>query len=330
MSMKTLPHQLETLFLGLDQVEFAWSFSPQVLPGWTWESDERGCFTSCSPEVEAVLGLQPQDFIGKSVTGFGLALASANAMESAFKTGQFPAELALHYRACSGELIAVTMVICATFSKEGEPKGWHGFATQQPCAQQARGGSRSSKRLAIERIVRLLEDVRRKTPAIAGSAFSRIHHEERSYQQPQPTEAAARTNHGSQAPERDEKNLVTEIAFKLEWGEKQDFTGAEKSFIEENPFAPHGLKGYIKRRTAPREILKCDLSWFGVFIIAEPGHAPYIWVSYPRAITSAKSMSLNSFLDHPELIKPVLKQAVSNPWISRIIYQIGEDYLVTP
>src|SRR3990172_6139374 len=41
--------------------------APRLL-GWTWEADEAGRYTFCSPEITTVLGYAPEEILGQALT----------------------------------------------------------------------------------------------------------------------------------------------------------------------------------------------------------------------------------------------------------------------
>src|SRR6185436_20291496 len=47
--------------------------SPQgIVPGWTWETDDQGCYLFCAPEVRTLLGLDPASLVGQPLAKIGL------------------------------------------------------------------------------------------------------------------------------------------------------------------------------------------------------------------------------------------------------------------
>jgi GAF domain-containing protein/DNA-binding response OmpR family regulator/two-component sensor histidine kinase len=136
MSKKKLQNRLDSLFADLEE-DTAYLPSntmlpglDQSLPGWTWQCDERGCFTACSPEVSDYLGVQPDEMIGQTIAGFLLENESSQVLKTALENedDQFPVEVSLKYRLpATGELLDVSVHIFQAQTAGAQKQGWHGF-----------------------------------------------------------------------------------------------------------------------------------------------------------------------------------------------------------
>lgn len=98
-----------------------------TLPGWTWECDPQGTITSCSPEVENVLGLSHQRFLGQSLFSFKLSDQSKGALQVVFNQGNFPEEIILQYQGNEDQWITIRSHIFPIESIDNMPRGWRGF-----------------------------------------------------------------------------------------------------------------------------------------------------------------------------------------------------------
>ena len=73
---KKLNKRLKDLFADLEQEISHLPGDDENLLGWTWECDTQGQYISCSAEVERILGLSADDFLGKPLATFRLAAHS--------------------------------------------------------------------------------------------------------------------------------------------------------------------------------------------------------------------------------------------------------------
>jgi PAS domain S-box-containing protein len=127
MSKKEINNRLESLFSDLvPKPPSRQGIPDQSLPGWTWECDDQGNYVSCSPEVESVLGLRPDDFIGQAFMSFRLAPESAEALQSTLDAGRYPLELNVHYQTRDGERVPVSLHVFKASTSAG--LRWRGFA----------------------------------------------------------------------------------------------------------------------------------------------------------------------------------------------------------
>ncbi len=133
MPKKRLNSRLDTLFSSLDQASATSTIeSLQPPPGWTWECDVTGQYIACGPEVESVLGISADDFLGKMLQIYGLAAHSVTNLRTALEGEQFPAETTLYYQSRQGLLIPIRMVIFKQFGEDDSFAGWRGFAQVLP------------------------------------------------------------------------------------------------------------------------------------------------------------------------------------------------------
>ena len=128
MSKKKFINRLENLFAEMEQeATFLPTSGTQSLPGWTWECDADGSYTVCSSEVEALLGIRPQDFLGQGLAGFALDPGSAILVKSTLKNGETLTTLNVNYKHQTGELIQASLHILSTPSEDNGRAGYHGF-----------------------------------------------------------------------------------------------------------------------------------------------------------------------------------------------------------
>jgi signal transduction histidine kinase/CheY-like chemotaxis protein len=125
MSKKTIRSRLESLFDDLDKDAVypdrstGGADSEHRLPGWTWECDHQGRFTTCSPEVHSLLGFSAGEFLNQPLVGFHLTPASTARLAQALECGELPVEVQLEYKTASGELLPVSMQIFAVRDEQG-------------------------------------------------------------------------------------------------------------------------------------------------------------------------------------------------------------------
>lgn len=133
MSKKLLRNRLENLLETWDR---DFSVPPEPLEeapfGWFWECDADGRYTTCSSEVEEVLGWRAEDFLGQSLVNFNLPGYAAQELKISLASAKYPAELILDFYDRQNKLRPVSIYILPTLSESGEGAGWHGFALALP------------------------------------------------------------------------------------------------------------------------------------------------------------------------------------------------------
>jgi len=183
--------------------------------------------------------------------------------------------------------------------------------------------------LAGEKIKQILENIRQNNPEIKNSEFSQVIasqneqlKEDRS-KRPTVTGSLAGIEIRSYP-----KIVVHEFEYRLAWGSKLDLDADEAAFIKSHKYRATGLSGLLKRRSAPKEIVKQDIFWIAVSIVEEDGKPKELSVSYDKKRNGTDSIDLERFLLNPEILVPKLAEALKAPWHSRTVLQIGEDYLI--
>ena len=98
-----LRSRLESLFADIEQETASILEDGLKSPrGWTWECDAEGIYTTCSPEVETILGYPPQEFLGKPLANCHLHPISANRLREALDAGEFPIIINLQFQFIKG------------------------------------------------------------------------------------------------------------------------------------------------------------------------------------------------------------------------------------
>ena len=108
--------------------------SSKSVPCWTWECDFEGNYTACSPEIESILGIPANEFLGNPISQFRLAPESGLRLKSALEKGTYPIEVAVNYVAKNGDYIPVVLNIVQpplNMDENGKTQVWHGFARLQ-------------------------------------------------------------------------------------------------------------------------------------------------------------------------------------------------------
>ncbi len=122
--------RIENLFAELEHDSISFPSDRSDVPlGWTWECDPDKNYSYCSPEVERVLGIRVQQFLGQPLLHFGLTSTSKEKIISAIESGNFPIELDLEYLTSSGHDIPVHIHILQSKKRtNGSLKeSWRGF-----------------------------------------------------------------------------------------------------------------------------------------------------------------------------------------------------------
>lgn len=135
-----LNNRLENLF---DEIEENAAPAPKGLAaeartnGWVWESDPRGVYTACSPEVEQHLGLKPNALLGQKLSQAGLSRSGQAAVRAALKTADFPTQLVLEVETQTGKPLHAKLHIFANRDARGKITGYHGFTEVLPQPETA-------------------------------------------------------------------------------------------------------------------------------------------------------------------------------------------------
>jgi signal transduction histidine kinase len=131
MSKKKLPNlldsRLDSLFVDLEQdAAYLPCLIDKQLPGWTWECDIQGRYTSCGSEVEIILGLHKEDFIGQPLAKFALHSDCQQNVQTAVEDGISPVKINVNYLDISGKIIP-TLFHLLNFSTEKDGGKIRGF-----------------------------------------------------------------------------------------------------------------------------------------------------------------------------------------------------------
>lgn len=289
--------------------------------GWTWTCDELGNFTACSPEVEAILGIHPEDFIGKPLTNFALPPKSGSAIESSLNESSTPSELQIDYQHSNGVLVPVSIYIITTLSRNGDVVGWHGFTQALLPEEQETVIEDEPKhdftKLATAILLDMLGDIRKNHPSIVDYPKSSL------------TVKEHKATPGSAGPRLVTSQSALDVEHKLIWGNKLDLDYEEELFIRNNRYRPTGPRGYMQRLFSSGKIVKNDYKWFAVVVRVEADHS-YIWFSYKRANVEKHKIDLLEFLHKPESILREVSNAIKNPWEKITILEARKDYLRDP
>lgn len=98
-------------------------------PGWTWECNAGRQITFCSPEVKYILGIAPDEFIGKHIDNYRLTPESAQLLSNAFHNGHNPKEINVQYITNHGDILPATITIQPLVDSPGQSdiSPWNGF-----------------------------------------------------------------------------------------------------------------------------------------------------------------------------------------------------------
>ena len=130
-----LSRQLEGLFSGVGEpLARTGPLSPERLDqagrsapaGWAWESDLEGRCVSCTPEIQAVLGLSPEAAAGRKISALGLTEASARLLDQALAGGQEIHDLRLEGEGPDSARLVLQVNAMPRATKRGETLGYRG------------------------------------------------------------------------------------------------------------------------------------------------------------------------------------------------------------
>lgn len=96
-------------------------------PGWSWKSDIKGRYISCSEEVFDCLGIVPSVFINKSLFTFRLTNESANELKRFLDESRTGGNLIVRYEHGNGKILVVNQNISQQMNSNNEMVGWTGF-----------------------------------------------------------------------------------------------------------------------------------------------------------------------------------------------------------
>ncbi len=126
-----LRSRLESLFADIEKESSSVLGNGLKYPrGWTWECDSNGIYTTCSSEVESILGYPPEEFFGKHLASAHLHPLSANRLQEALDAGKFPININLQFHFLKGSktgLLPVNLHIFTPLDSIGV-SGLRGFA----------------------------------------------------------------------------------------------------------------------------------------------------------------------------------------------------------
>ena len=120
-------NRLKDLFSVLEQDAAQTPTEQVAIPGWIWECDSDGAVTACSSEVESVLGISPQAFIGQPLSSYRLDAQAEAAISSALQSNCSPSEVIVNYQSEQGKLVMVRMTITKIEPDENIKIHWRGF-----------------------------------------------------------------------------------------------------------------------------------------------------------------------------------------------------------
>jgi PAS domain S-box-containing protein len=178
-------------------------------------------------------------------------------------------------------------------------------------------------------ILESLEKTRRNSSVIKGSPLSRIISvENEEFRVDRSREPLINESIAGKVVHTYPKILVRETEHKLEWGIKFDFTNEEKAFLSRYRLRPPGLQGFLRRRTAPKSILKCDYDWVSVLILDQQGKQTQIWINFSHEGKRSGGWDIEDVVRDVTLVLNEIERAVSQPMKVREILIRGENYLL--
>lgn len=127
---KQLNNRLDNLFSDIDDSSPLSSLSSGAddHQGWLWECDQNGDFTACSPEVQEILGFNPEEIIGQKLSAFSLNDQGKKELKNALRRKVFPTQANPTYLSSDGNPVKIQLDIFKKTNPDGELIGWNGSA----------------------------------------------------------------------------------------------------------------------------------------------------------------------------------------------------------
>jgi len=124
---KKLNKRLSDLFADLEGEFTRLPEGKESISGWTWVIDSRRLYSHCSPEVEGILGIEVEKFIGEPLTTFRLAADSQSRLAASLEAKRPKSELTLRFLTAEGFPVNVRMNIFYIPAEEDVEECWRGF-----------------------------------------------------------------------------------------------------------------------------------------------------------------------------------------------------------
>ena len=103
---------------------------PAAPAGWEWETDRHGFYTTCSPEVAELLGVQPAALIGQPLTFVALPAdgSARRELNTALNSQRPILDVRLLAQHGDGRPVSVVLNALPKFDEAGEFAGYRGVA----------------------------------------------------------------------------------------------------------------------------------------------------------------------------------------------------------
>ncbi|MFN2196185.1 MAG: hypothetical protein ACK2UW_08685 [Anaerolineales bacterium] len=316
--------------------------------GWTWGCNRAGLYTACSAEVEAILGITPQQFKGQPLVQFRLTEASSRDMQAAVKGGLFPLVQPVTFLDLRGIEIAAALTILTDTGR-----GLRGVVQIVPQAEEAQipvtgmpvaevvapveappvfevrvAYQEADYQAASENLYELLERLRCLTPAIVKSAHSRI-----------VSQSFVNQIEDTSQPPVEKDMLLGRVVLHypeitiytlehcLEWGAKLEPSEQDKRILEEHQFAS-GFLSRLRSMRVPEEILLHQKNSIRVLLRIEHEKSNQLVLQFGDDQERTIENMLDLLLTDPEVLTPVLTTAIKHPQKSIARARRGVDYLI--
>jgi signal transduction histidine kinase/DNA-binding response OmpR family regulator len=136
-SIDGIRRRLENLFSGISKdLPKTGSLPTEVLGlpetdlprGWSWEIDNSGRYTWCSPEVEKAIGLAPDALLGQEFFRSGFSADTTAELKQLIDSGQPIQHLLLDFVNPQGEKCTILLDSHQLMEKQGSLKGYRGIS----------------------------------------------------------------------------------------------------------------------------------------------------------------------------------------------------------
>lgn len=130
MSKTKINNRLDNLFADLTSQEAEEVLAPNIqsAESWSWETDANGIYTSCSEDVQQILGLSPDDFIGFPLLSCRIVKADRKLLIEKLQSDDFPIEVDLHVESRGQKSVSARFHIYKTADKASGNDIYRGFS----------------------------------------------------------------------------------------------------------------------------------------------------------------------------------------------------------
>ena len=146
---KQLNKRLDSIFTDLGEpTEIPGLSIFNNIDGWTWEINTQGIITSCSPDIEPILGYNPETILNQqlsAISDFDLSSADLPTQQDVTSS---PAMVDITFYHVKGNKKSTKVYIVPRFSSDNTLLGWHGEAIISNATTELRQQQENSHKTA--------------------------------------------------------------------------------------------------------------------------------------------------------------------------------------